>query len=87
MASEICRPQKNRVKSRFKGDTDASDYNMVIMSELGKINEVATIYRLTDRVLTADILERELYYSNIKKSVIEFISVIRNERYRNSEIV
>lgn len=79
--------KKNRVKSRFKGDTDASDYNMVIMSELSKINEVAKIYRLTDRVLTIEILERELYYSNIKKSVIGFMTVIRKERYRNGEIV
>ncbi|SEG63105.1 site-specific integrase [Sphingobacterium lactis] len=67
---------------RFKGDSDANDFNMIIMSERSRINEIAKIYRLSGRYLNTDILKRELFYFDTSKSVIGYFIKRRRELMR-----
>lgn len=77
----------NSLSKRAVRDDDVNDYNMIITSEISKMNEVAKMYRLSDRVLNMEGLERELLYFDKKRSVVSFMKGMRRERLRNGEIV
>jgi len=67
------------LKPRYKNDPDFNDYNLIIMTERSRINEIAKIYRLSGRYLSIDVLKRELFYFDINKSVIGFLIKRRKE--------
>lgn len=64
---------------RYKGDPDTNDYNMIIMTERGKANEIAKLYRLSGRSLTVEVLRRELFYFDTNRSVIGYFKKRRRE--------
>src|SRR5690606_30656598 len=64
---------------RFKGDPDTNDYNMIIMTERSKTNEIAKLYRLSGRHLSTETLKRELFYFDTTKSVIGYFKKRRRE--------
>ncbi len=70
------------LKPRFKSDPDANDYNIIIMSERSKLNEIAKIYRLSSRHLSTDLLKRELFYFDTSKSVLGYFIKRRKELFR-----
>ncbi len=72
---------------RHKGDPDVNDYNMIIMSERGKYNEIAKRYRLSNRSLSIENLKRELFYYDPTYSVIGYFKKRRNELWRDKQIV
>ncbi|HIY76410.1 MAG TPA: site-specific integrase [Candidatus Sphingobacterium stercorigallinarum] len=67
---------------RQKKDPDASDFNMMIMSERAKLNEIAKLYRLSGRYLSIDIVKRELFYFDPAKSVIGYFKKRRKELFK-----
>lgn len=67
---------------RGKNDTDVNDYNMIIMSERAKFNEIAKLYRLANRVITIKTLKRELVYFDSSKSVIGYCKQLRSELFK-----
>lgn len=71
--------EQNRVKDRYRKDPDTNDYNMIIMSQRAKLNEIAKIYRLSNRQLTTDTLRRELFYYDSFRSVVGFFKKRRKE--------
>lgn len=79
--------KSNTLLKRMRRDPDVNDYNMIITSEISKMNEIAKKYRLSDRILNMDSLKRELLYFDKNKSVVAFMKSIRRERYKNGEIV
>lgn len=75
------------LKARFKDDPDANDYNMIIMTERSRLNEIAKLYRLSGRHLSTELLKRELFYFDTTKSVIGYFKKRRVElRFRISAI-
>src|SRR5690606_28470097 len=72
---------------RYKGDPDVNDYNMIIMSERGKYNDIAKRYRLSNRSLSIKNLKRELFYYDPTYSVIGYFKKRRNELWRDKQIV
>lgn len=71
---------------RFKEDPDVNDYNMIIMTERSKYNEIAKIYRLSGRTLSIKELKREVIFADSNKSVIGYFQLRRRELYRNKQI-
>src|SRR5690606_6371742 len=54
--------EKSLLKPRSKKDQDFNDYNLIIMTERSRLNEIAKLYRLSGRHLSTEILKRELFY-------------------------
>jgi len=48
------------LKPRSKNDADCNDYNMIIMSERAKFNEIAKVFRLTNRQFSLEALKRDI---------------------------
>ncbi|WP_039053684.1 site-specific integrase [Sphingobacterium sp. T2] len=67
---------------RFKGDPDCNDYNLIIMSERAKLNEIAKTYRLANRLLTIEDLKREIIFADSTKSVVAYFELRRKELYK-----
>src|SRR5690606_18852037 len=71
---------------RYKGDPDVNDYNMIIMTERAKFNEIAKVYRLANRTLSVKELKREMIFADSSKSVVGYFELRRKELYRRREI-
>src|SRR5690606_17480929 len=71
---------------RYKGGPDVNDYNMIIMTERAKINEIAKVYRLANRSLSIKELKREMIFADSSKSVVGYFELRRQELYRRREI-
>src|SRR5690606_6884831 len=71
---------------RYKGDPDVNDYNMIIMTERAKFNEIAKIYRLANRSLSIKELKREMVFADSNKSVVGYFELRRKELYRRRQI-
>lgn len=67
------------LKQRFKNDPDFNDYNLIIMTERARLNEIAKLYRLSGRHLSTEALKRELFYFDTNKSVIGYFMKRRRE--------
>lgn len=74
------------LKSRGRNDEDVNDYNMIILSERGAMNEIAKRFRLQNRFLTVELLQRELHYLDATRSVVAFMRKRRTEMYRDKVI-
>lgn len=71
---------------RFKNDPDVNDYNLIIMDARSKYNEIAKVFRLSNKVLTMKAFKRELKLSDPKKSLIKYMEMKRMELYSKLEI-
>lgn len=69
----------SRILARYKNDEDVNDYNMIIMTERAKLNEIAKRFRLSGRVLTMIELQRELVFMDNSKTVVQYMHFKRNE--------
>lgn len=78
---------KNELRQRHKNDEDVNDYNMIIRDQIGRINEIAKRFRLQNRMLTNEMIERELLYYDASRSLVAFMRLSRKERYQSKEIV
>ncbi|GAA4137980.1 site-specific integrase [Sphingobacterium kyonggiense] len=72
----------SKLLSRSKKDPDVNDYNMIIMSERSKMNEIAKLYRLSNRILTCELLKREIFYFDPSQSVIGYFKKRRRELFK-----
>lgn len=79
--------EKSALRARGRDDADVNDYNMIIMSERAKLNEIAKRYRLANRHLTIEDLDREIFYYDPTHSVIGYFKKRRNELWKNKQIV
>lgn len=71
---------------RHKGDPDVNDYNMIILTERAKFNEIAKVYRLANRSLSIKELKREMIFADSNKSVVGYFELRRKELYRRRQI-
>lgn len=71
---------------RMGNDQDVNDYNMIILSERAKHNEIAKMYRLSNRIPTVKDLKRELIFADSKKSVVAYFDFRRKELYKMRSI-
>lgn len=71
--------EKSLLKPRSKNDQDFNDYNLIIMTERSRLNEIAKLYRLSGRHLSTETLKRELFYFDTTKSVIGYFMKRRKE--------
>lgn len=71
---------------RTKKDVDVNDYNMIILSERSKLNDIAKIYRMGNRLLTVEAIKRELLFADSSKSIVTYFEIRRKELYRRKEI-
>ncbi len=69
-----------------KGDPDFRDYEMIIITELGKINEIFKVYRLQDRTLTPELFKKELKTFTRRKDFIIYMSEDIKCRHKMREI-
>lgn len=78
---------KNELRQRYKNDEDVNDYNMIIRDQISRINEIAKRFRLQNRMLTNEMIERELLYYDASRSLVAFMRLCRKERYQSKDIV
>lgn len=73
-------------KKRFPNDTLANDFNLIIRQQIGKVNDIFTFYRLSGRLLTREIFEREFnsYYN--RQDFVEYFRAKLEERYQQGII-
>lgn len=71
---------------RFRDDPDVNDYNMIIMSERAKYNDIAKRYRLSNQVLTIKLFRRALKFADPKKSLVRYIELSSAERLKLGDI-
>lgn len=71
---------------RYRGDKDANDYNLMIMGERAKLNDIAKVYRLSNRYLTVKDLKREIVFADSNKSVVAYFELRRKELYSRGQI-
>jgi hypothetical protein len=73
--------QNKMLLPRMKSDPDVMDYNMIITSEISKVNEIAKVYRLTNRILDEDNLIRELKLFDSSKTLVGYMSTRLKELF------
>ncbi|OYD47699.1 hypothetical protein CHU00_02180 [Sphingobacterium cellulitidis] len=71
--------EKSLLKPRSMKDQDFNDYNLIIMTERSRLNEIAKLYRLSGRHLSTETLKRELFYFDTTKSVVGYFMKRRRE--------
>lgn len=72
--------------SRFRDDPDVNDYNMIIMADRARYNEIAKKYRLSNQMLTMDRFKRSLKFNDPTKSLVRYIELSSQERLRTGDI-
>lgn len=78
--------ENSTLLKRYRDDPDVNDYNMLIMMERGKYNEIAKVFRLAGRVLSLQELRREVRFADSNKSVVTYFELRRRELYNRREI-
>lgn len=78
--------EKGVLMPRFKDDLDVNDYHMIISDVKAKINEIAIRFRLQNRILTNDMIIREILYYDSSKSLVAFMQLVRKDRFKNGLI-
>lgn len=73
--------QNKMLLPRLKSDPDVMDYNMIITSEISKVNEIAKVYRLTNRILDEDNLIRELKLFDSSKTLVGYMGTRLKELF------
>ncbi|OIN55674.1 site-specific integrase [Arsenicibacter rosenii] len=75
-----------RLKARSKTDKDLSDYQIIIQSKQGRVNEIFKYYRLSEKPLTVEILKKEFYNFRLKQDFLDFWNREMEDRYRRRKI-
>lgn len=78
--------EASKLKSRKPKDEDVNDYNLIILSERAKHNEIAKRYRLHDTNLNMSSFKRDLKLFDYKKSLITYMDKRRKERLKTKDI-
>jgi len=65
---------EGQCRKRFEIDDDVNDYNLIIRTEISKINEIFKKYRLSEKILTIEILNIEYYEPNKSKDFVAYMS-------------
>lgn len=76
----------SKLLPRRPKDPDVNDYNMLIMMQRARYNEIAKIYRLSEKFPTMESFIRDVKMQNYKHSVVTYIDKRRTERSRAGEI-
>lgn len=69
----------SKLLPRQKQDSDVNDYNLIIMDERGKHNEIAKIFRLSGGFLNMEEFTRQLRIFDDRRGVIAYINRKRKE--------
>ncbi|SFD46183.1 site-specific integrase [Spirosoma endophyticum] len=75
-----------KILPRRKDDKDASDYQLMIDTEVGKINEIFKEYRLSGKTLTIGQLLKDYNSFTSRKDFFTFYQNDANERYKRRKI-
>ncbi|GAB3339558.1 site-specific integrase [Larkinella ripae] len=75
-----------KILARTKGDKDHSDYQMMIDSEMAKVNEIFKEYRLSGKTLTMEALIRDFNSFSSRKDFFTFAQKDILERYKRKKI-
>lgn len=78
--------QKGVLLPRQKDDNDVSDYNMIIMDERAKFNEIFKTYRLRREFIDFDKLTRELKIFSTRESFLTYYENQNKLRLRTKQI-
>lgn len=71
---------------RFKKDTAADDYNIIINNARARANQIIMDYRIKDKPINIELFERE-YYSKVSKvDFVQYLEVRSKERWGRREI-
>ena len=71
---------------RQKGDKDCSDYQLIIDTEVGKVNEIFKEYRLAGKTLTIGQLLKDYNSYTSRKDFFTFFLADANERLKRKKI-
>lgn len=74
------------LKPRFKNDQDVNDYNIIIMSERARHNEIAKVYRLSGRKLNLENFKRDIRLFSYRESLVTYMNKRRRELCNKGEI-
>lgn len=76
----------SKLLSRRPKDPDVNDYNIIIMMERAKFNEIAKIYRLSETIPTMELFRRDTRMFDYNHSLVTYMDKRRTERHRKGEI-
>jgi integrase/recombinase XerD len=71
---------------RKRKDPDFNDYQLIIDTELKKVNEIFKIYRIQDRALTMELFLDELQNMDRRQSFLAYMKDRIDTRYKQKEI-
>jgi integrase/recombinase XerD len=71
---------------RQKRDVDYNDYQLIIDTELQKVNEIFKIYRIQDKLLSLDLFLEELANIDRRRDFIAYMRDKIADRYKYKEI-
>ncbi len=75
-----------KILARHKDDKDHSDFQLMIDSEVGKVNDILKEYRLGEKTLTIEQLIREYNTYTSRKDFFAFFVNEANERFKRKKI-
>ncbi|WP_165840913.1 site-specific integrase [Larkinella punicea] len=75
-----------KILPRTKNDKDFSDYQLMIDSEIGKVNEIFKEYRLSGKTLTIEGLFRDFHSYSSRKDFLTFSLKDAMERHKRRKI-
>ncbi|WP_285055114.1 site-specific integrase [Pedobacter ginsengisoli] len=78
--------KKGIIEPRKRNDPDYNDYQLIIDTELSKVNEIFKIYRIQDRVLTMELFLEDLQNIECRRDFIPYMEKKIMERYKYKEI-
>lgn len=78
--------EASKLLPRKPKDPDVNDYNIIIMMQRARYNEIAKIYRLSEKFPTMENFTRDLKMYDYRHSVVTYIDNRRTERSRAGEI-
>jgi integrase len=79
--------KNGRILPRNRSDKDFRDYEMIISTEIGKVNEIFKIYRLQDKLLSPEQFRKELQYFSRRKDLIAYMRQELDDRFKDKQIV
>ncbi|RQO65067.1 hypothetical protein DBR40_24655 [Pedobacter sp. KBW01] len=84
--ADLVNNKEGMLYPRTKRDPDYSDYQLIIDTELSKVNEIFKIYRIQDRNLTMELFKDDLQNIDRRRDFIPYMEHKISERYKYKEI-
>lgn len=78
--------ERGALLPRHRFDPDVNDYNMIVMDQRARYNEIAKMYRLANRMLDMESFRRELRFNDPTKSLVKFMEDKRTELFAKKQI-